>query len=234
MRIVLVVENADYAEPLLYAANKYAYEVVELVTSISALRAVLTKTEVDILVLALEQVSHRQLRQIKHLYLSHPCPIVLFTRRGDAPIINAALQAGVSALVVDGLAAGRVKSIVDLAVIRFHETQTLQKQLQEANTTPAERKLIQQAVEVLMSKTRIPENAARLALYKMALHRNRRMVDVAGLIVGTAQFSGQLHYPVINPVQRPITPIITASGGQRSPPASPQRVNAPWAPAGET
>jgi len=201
MRIMLAVENADYAEPLLYAANKHAYEVVELVTSISALRAVLKKTEADILVIALEQVSHRQLRQIKHLYLSQPRPIVMFTRQSDAPIINAALQAGVSAFVVDGLAAERVKSIVDLAIIRFHETQTLQKQLQDANTTPAERKLIQQAAEILMTRTHISENAARLALHKMALGRNKRMVDVAGVIVNTARFSGQLPSPVIVPVQ---------------------------------
>lgn len=202
MRIALVVESADYAEPLLYAANKHAYEVVELVTSINALRAVLKKAEADILVLALEQVDHRQLRQIERLYLSHPCPIAMFTRRGDAPIINAALQAGVSAFVVDGLAAERIKSIVDLAIIRFHEMQTLQKRLQEANTTPDERKLIHQAAEILMTRTHISENAARLALHKMALSRNKRVVDVAGMIVSTARFSGQLRFPVINPVQR--------------------------------
>lgn len=202
MRIVLVVESADYAEPLLYAASKHAYEVVELVTSINALRAVLKKAEADILVLALEQVDHRQLRQIERLYLGHPCPIAMFTRRGDAPIINAALQAGVSAFVVDGLAAERIKSIVNLAIIRFHETQTLQKQLQEANTTPDERKLIHQAAEILMTRTHISENAARLALHKMALSRNKRVADVAGMIVSTARFSGQLRSPVTNPAQR--------------------------------
>ena len=179
MRIALVVENAEDAELLQRAAHTHAHEVVELVTSIKALRAVLKKTTADILVFALEHIDHRQLRQIERLYLSRPCPIVMFTRQGDAPTINAALKAGISAYIVDGLWLERVKPIMDVAIIRFNETQVLLKELEQANTTAVERTLIRQAADILLQTAHISRNGAQQALRRLALNRNKRTVDVA-------------------------------------------------------
>ena len=179
MRIVLVVENAEDSELLQCAARKHDYEVVELVTSIKALRAVLKKTAADILVFALEHIDHRQLRQIERIYLGHPCPIVMFTRQGDAPTINAALKAGISAYIVDGLWLERVKPIMDVAIIRFNETQVLLKELEQANTTAVERKLIRQAADILVRKAHISQGGAQQALRRLALNRNKRTVDVS-------------------------------------------------------
>jgi response regulator NasT len=179
MRIALVVENAEDAELLQSATHKHGHEIVELVTSITALRAVLKKTAADILVFALEHVNHRQLRQIERIYLGQPCPIVMFTRQGDAPTINAALKAGISAYIVDGLWPERVKPIMDVAIIRFNETQLLLNQLEQTHTTAAERRLIGQAAAILMQKARISRNGAQQALRRLALNRNKRTVDVA-------------------------------------------------------
>lgn len=179
MRIVLVVENAKDAELLQGAARKHAYEVAELVTSIKALRGVLKNTAADILVFALEHIDQRQLRQIERIYLGYPCPIVMFTRQGDAPIINAALKAGISAYIVDGLSPERVKPILDVAVIRFNETQLLLRELEQANTTVVERNLIKQAEDILMKKARLSQSGAHQALRRLALNRNKRTVDIA-------------------------------------------------------
>ncbi len=179
MRIALVVENAEDAELLQSATHKHGHEIVELVTSIPELQLALKTIEADILVFALEHVSHRQLRQIERIYLGQPCPIVMFTRQGDAPTINAALKAGISAYIVDGLWPERVKPIMDVAIIRFNETQLLLNQLEQTHTTAAERRLIGQAAAILMQKARISRNGAQQALRRLALTRNKRTVDVA-------------------------------------------------------
>jgi len=179
MRIALVVENAEDAELLQCAAPRQGHEIVELVTSIPELRLALKAVEADILVFALEHVSHRQLRQIERIYLDQPRPIVMFTREDDLLTINTALKAGISAYVVDGLLLERVKPIIDVAIVRFNETQLLLSQLEQTNTTAAERELIRQAAAILMQKAHISQSGAQQTLRRLALTRNKRTVDVA-------------------------------------------------------
>jgi len=190
MRIALATENLEYADLLKRAASNLSYDIPAHVTSIAALRLTLKKIEADIVVVATTQINSRKLRQIARIHQTHPCPIAVFVNQSDASTINAALKSGISAFVVDGLKAERVKAVLELAVIRFHETQTLQKQLQEINTTPAERSLIRQAIEILMNKAHVSENAAYQGLCKMALNRNKRVADIALFIVTGEQFLG--------------------------------------------
>ncbi|HWQ95332.1 MAG TPA: ANTAR domain-containing protein [Gammaproteobacteria bacterium] len=196
MHIALVTENPEYAELIKQAASNLSHRISAQVTSIPALRAALKRVETDVVVVAATQINSRKLRQIARIHQTHPCPIAMFVNKSDSSTINAALKSGISAFVVDGLRAERVKAVLDLAVIRFHETQTLQKQLQEANTTPTERSLIRQAIEILINKAHVSENAAYQALYKMALNRNKRVTDVAMFIVTGEQFLA--HSPVGN------------------------------------
>ena len=196
MHIALVTENPEYAELIKQAASNLSHRISAQVTSIPALRAALKRVETDVVVVAATQINSRKLRQIARIHQTHPRPIAMFVNKSDSSTINAALKSGISAFVVDGLRAERVKAVLDLAVIRFHETQTLQKQLQEANTTPTERSLIRQAIEILMNKAHVSENAAYQGLYKMALNRNKRVADVAMFIVRGEQFLA--HSPVGN------------------------------------
>ena len=53
----------------------------------------------------------------------------MFADSSDSAMINAAIDAGVSAYVVDGLKKERVKSIVDLSVSRFNAFARLREEL---------------------------------------------------------------------------------------------------------
>ncbi len=183
MRVILAVEHPDYAEILQRAVHDLAYTVAARVRQLNQLCSVARKTETDIILLAVDEIDRIKLRQIERAYFVRPCPIVLFTRRGDTEMINAALKAGVSAFIVDGLRPERIKPIIDTAVIRFNGVQDLLKELEQANTTAQERKLIGQATHILARQAHIPESAAARALRRLALNRNKRTVDVAGCII---------------------------------------------------
>ncbi|MEO6697487.1 MAG: ANTAR domain-containing protein [Gammaproteobacteria bacterium] len=206
MRIALVAESPEYARVLQDAADRLSYPVIVQVTSLPALRATLKSVEADVIVIAVTRTDKRRLRQIERIYHTRPYPIVMFTQQGEAEIISAALKSGISAMVVDGLKSERVKPILDLAIIRFHETQTLQRQLHEVNTTPAERELIRQAAGILMGKAHISENAAQQALYKMALNRNKRTADIAQMLVSGERFQQQTLPARVALQWRPDTP----------------------------
>ena len=61
-------------------------------------------------------------------------PIAMFVDRSDRASIEAAVEAGVSAYVVDGLKQDRVKPILDMAISRFNAFSRLTRELEEARS----------------------------------------------------------------------------------------------------
>jgi response regulator NasT len=119
-----------------------------------------------------------------------PRPVVMFASDGAPETIRAATRAGVSAYVVDGLDAGRIKAIVEAAVARFEDFQALRSQLAEANLRLSERKLVERAKGLLMKSRGLDEEAAYTALRKMAMDRKLKLADVAQRVVDAADFLG--------------------------------------------
>lgn len=87
-----------------------------------------------------------------------PRPIVLFTEDGHPSQLAAAMEAGVSAYVVAGLQAERVKSVLDLAMARFHADQKLRTELSDTKAGLAERKTIERTKGYLMERHHLSEN----------------------------------------------------------------------------
>jgi response regulator NasT len=109
----------------------------------------------------------------------NPRPIVLFSNQRDPEYIRQAVQAGVSAYVVDGLQKERVLPIVEVAMARFREFQALRRELEETRSRLQERKIIEKAKGILMQRRGLSEDAAYQLMRKMAMDRNLRLVEVA-------------------------------------------------------
>jgi response regulator NasT len=93
--------------------------------------------------------------------------------------MNAAIEAGVSAYIVAGLQAERVKPVLDVALARFRREQRLQGELSDTRRQLADRKLIERAKGVLMAKNRLTEEQAYQKLRSMAMNRKLRLAEVA-------------------------------------------------------
>jgi response regulator NasT len=122
-------------------------------------------------------------QQLEQLSRECPLPVVVFTERSDSAPLRAAVKAGVSAYVVDGLEAERVEPVLQTALARFREFQTLRQERDAAVTELAERKLVERAKGILMRRRNLPENVAYTALRKMAMDRGKRLAEVAESIV---------------------------------------------------
>ncbi|HTG39598.1 ANTAR domain-containing response regulator [Sphingomonas sp.] len=119
-------------------------------------------------------------------------PIAMFVDQSDAEATIAAVDAGVSAYVVDGLAKQRIKPILDLAVRRFHAFSRLQTELAEAKSALADRHTIDRAKAILMRRRGLDEPAAYGMLRSHAMKSNRRIVDVAEAIVTSEAMLGDM------------------------------------------
>jgi response regulator NasT len=102
-------------------------------------------------------------------------------------MIGAAIDAGVSAYVVDGLRKDRVKPILDLAIRRFNAFANLQKELQQAKTALAERRIVDKAKLYLMSTRKLAEADAYALLRGTAMRQGKRIAEIAQALVTAAE-----------------------------------------------
>lgn len=117
-------------------------------------------------------------------------PIVLFTE-DDAPAsMDAALEAGVSAYIVAGLQAERVKPVLDVALARFRREQKLLDELEGTRQKLAERKLVDRAKGLLMTRYQLTEDQAYQRLRSMAMNKNLKLAEIAQRLIDVEDLIG--------------------------------------------
>jgi response regulator NasT len=113
-------------------------------------------------------------------------PVAMFVDRSEGGVTAAAIGAGISAYVVDGLRADRIKPVLDAAVARFHMFRTMRAELDATRRALEERKVIDRAKGLLMKARGLDEDAAYALLRRTAMEKGRRVADVAEALVTAA------------------------------------------------
>jgi response regulator NasT len=117
-------------------------------------------------------------------------PIVMFTNDDDTTQVRAAIAAGVTAYVVAGLGAERVRPVLEVAMARFEHEQTLRRELADARTQLSDRKTIDRAKGLLMQRHAMSEPDAYARLRKAAMDKGLRLAEVAQRILDVADLIG--------------------------------------------
>lgn len=117
-------------------------------------------------------------------------PIAMFVDESDDEAIAASIDAGVSAYVIDGLSANRIRPLIDVAVRRFNAFSRLQSDLAEARGRLAEREAIDKAKRILMDSRGLTEPKAYAEIRKAAMDQGRKIADIADAIVMAHKLMG--------------------------------------------
>lgn len=183
VRVLLIDETRARVRVLREALQDAGYEVVQAAAAPLALMKAVERAQPDVIIIDVDSPSRDVLEHIVVMSRSAPRPIVMFASDGAEEKIRAAVRAGVSAYVVDGLEAARVKPIIDVACARFAEFQRLRGELARARESLGERKLVERAKGILMERRGLTEEAAYTALRSMAMDRKLRMTEVARSVI---------------------------------------------------
>ena len=188
MRVMLVHDRAiDQVSPALVA---YQYRVVGMYTPDADLIAQATRLGPDLIVLDMSTPGPLLLDQLRQLGEMLPLPIVMFTDEADSGTIRRAIAAGVTAYVVDGLYVNRLGPVLDVALARFEEMQSLRNELMSTRRNLNDRKRIDRAKGILMQRRGISEDAAYHSLRKLAMQRNQKIGEVADSVISAADLLG--------------------------------------------
>ena len=186
LRVVIVDQNVARASVLEEGLREAGYRDLVVVRDMQNLLRRILDEEPDVILIDLENPNRDVLEQMFQVSRVVSKPVAMFVDRSDAGMIEAAIEAGVGAYVVDGLRKERVKAIVETAVSRFHAFNRLRTELNETRQQLVDRKLIDRAKGIIMRERGMEEDQAYQLMRKTAMRENIRLVQVAQSIVTAA------------------------------------------------
>lgn len=183
LRIVIVDDSGLRATVLEDGLREAGYDDIHVVPPHGAFVAKLERMAPDVVLMDLGSPSRDTLEEMLAVSRALARPIAMFVDQSDDQMIGAAIDAGVSAYVVDGLRKERVKPILDLAIRRFNAFNKMQTELDEARSALADRKTIDRAKALLMSSRNLTEPDAYALLRSTAMNQGRKIVEVAEALI---------------------------------------------------
>jgi two-component system, response regulator / RNA-binding antiterminator len=190
MRIAIVDESASRAAVIHEGIAALDDCEIFVVTQRRGLVARIGEIAPDIVLMDLGNPSRDMLEEYFAVSRALARPIAMFVDESDDEAIAASVEAGVSAYVVDGLAAHRIRPLLDLAVVRFNAYARLQSDLAEARGKLAERDAIDRAKRILMDNRGLPEPAAYKEMRDAAMSQGKRIADIAQAVISAHQLLG--------------------------------------------
>src|SRR5215471_11880059 len=186
LKIVIVDESPIRAAILEDGLREAGFTQVVRVEETTNLLARIYAVDPDVILIDLENPSRDVLEQMFQVSRAVKRPIAMFVDQSDSASIQASVDAGVSAYIVDGLKKERVKPILDLCISRFHAFSRLQAELEKTKTALEERKVIERAKGILMKRKQISEEEAYALLRRTAMNENRKIAEVAQSVITAA------------------------------------------------
>ncbi|WP_114389581.1 ANTAR domain-containing response regulator [Notoacmeibacter marinus] len=159
---------------------------VRLATDMHGIAATIEALQPDVIVIDLGNPNRDMLENAFQLSRAVKKPIAMFVDHSDAAATAAAIEAGVSAYVVDGLKPQRIKPILEMAVGRFNAFAKMERELQMARDALSERKLVERAKAILMRQRNIDEERAYRIMRSAAMNQNRRLAEIAESLITAA------------------------------------------------
>jgi two-component system, response regulator / RNA-binding antiterminator len=192
MRIAIVDESAARAAVIEEGLRETGLNDITLFTERQGLVSRIEALAPDVILIDLTNPRRDELEELFAVSRAISRPVAMFVDQSDAGAMESAIDAGVSAYVVDGMKKERIKPVLELAIRRFNAFARLRCELDEARSALAERDSVDQAKRLLMKKRGMDEPAAYAALRKAAMDSGRKIAEVADALLTAEKLMGGL------------------------------------------
>ncbi|MBR9836299.1 MAG: ANTAR domain-containing response regulator [Salipiger thiooxidans] len=190
LSIVVVEPDRDRALLIVDSLRDAGNYDIHVISEPTGLARRIQALNPDVVLIDIESPSRDMLEELALASGPLDRPVAMFVDRDGAGLTEAAIEAGVSAYIVDGMKPQRVKPIMDAAIARFRIFQRMRTELAETKRALEERKMIDRAKGMLMKARGIDEDEAYALLRKTAMDQGRRVAEVAAALVTAAGLLG--------------------------------------------
>ncbi|MFV0491760.1 MAG: ANTAR domain-containing response regulator [Pseudorhodobacter sp.] len=186
LSILVVTPDAKGAGSIVQGLRNFAAHDMKIMSWETGLDSYVTENRPDIVLVDLTGSSRDIMEEVTHACGPMDRPVVIFIDRSEADRTRAAIEAGVSAYIVNGLQPGRIRPILEMARARFDMMQQIRNELEGARTALEDRKVIDRAKTVLMQARGLDEQAAYTLMRKTAMDQGKRVAEIARQLVAAA------------------------------------------------
>ncbi|PYE86720.1 ANTAR domain-containing response regulator [Phyllobacterium leguminum] len=186
LTILVIDENAIRASIIEEGLREAGHAQVTVIHEVQGVARIIETLQPDVIVIDIENPNRDMMEHLFQLTRTVSRPIAMFVDRADSASIEAAMDAGVSAYIVDGLKKERVKPILDVAVSRFNAFSRLQRELADAKSALEERKIVERAKGILMRMRGLSEEEAFALLRQTAMNEKKKLAEIAQSVVTAA------------------------------------------------
>lgn len=183
---IVISEQPEVTLKLKQALDDSQYKIIFEGSTLQQLLSLKWTVEPELIIALMNTSDSQVLGKFKVINEQFPLPIVIFTHDDRDDAIEQAIEAGVSAYIVDGFREDRVQPILRTAIVRFRQYQDMQKHIKELKTSLADRKIIDRAKGLIMEQRHCSEDEAYRLLRTSAMNQNMRLAQLAQNILATA------------------------------------------------
>ncbi|OWV83601.1 two-component system response regulator [Rhizobium sp. R72] len=186
LNVLVIDENSIRASIIEVGLREAGYDNVTIIDDMNGLARRIMEINPDVIVIDIENPNRDMLESIFQISRAVKRPIAMFVDKSDEASIEAAVEAGVSAYIVDGLKQERVRPILKMAISRFNAFSRLNRELEETRGELENRKLIDRAKGLLMRSRGLTEDEAYALMRRTAMNQNRKIVEIAQSLITAA------------------------------------------------
>lgn len=187
LSVAVIDENSVRAAILLEGLQAAGVGTVTVISERNFLLRRVAELNPDVVIIDLENPSRDVLEQMFQVSRVVQRPVAMFVDQSDSASIQASVDAGVSAYIVDGLKKERIKHILDVAISRFNAFSRLQGELERTKSALEERKIIDRAKGFLMKAKGLTEEDAYALLRRAAMNEKKKIVEIAQSVITAAE-----------------------------------------------
>ena len=187
LTIVIVEQDKERALGIVDSLRETGDHKIHVLAEESGLSRSVAQLNPDVVLIDVANPSRDTIEQLTTASAPMDRPVAFFVDRSDAQMTKTAIEAGVSAYVVDGLQMDRIKPVMDAAIARFQMFHRMRTELETTKRALEERKLIDRAKGMLMKVRGISEDEAYALLRKSAMDQGKKVADVAEALVTAAE-----------------------------------------------
>lgn len=179
LKVAIVDQDASRAAVV--AEGLRASGDVETLTleSTSSLLRNLVAYDPDVIIIDLDDPGRDVLEQMFEIGRIVERPVAMFVDRARDGDVARAIEAGVSAYVVDGLTPKRIRPVLDAAITRYDAFARLRAELNETKGALQDRRDVERAKALIIARRGVSEDEAYRLMRDRAMKERRRMGDLA-------------------------------------------------------
>ncbi|MEL6518725.1 MAG: ANTAR domain-containing protein [Pseudomonadota bacterium] len=186
LSIIVVEQDRDRALMIVDSLKAAGDNDIHVISEVSSLPRRISQLQPDVVLVDLSSPTRDMIEELTIAVSPLDRPVAIFADQSDAALTKAAIEAGVSAYVVDNLRPERLTPVIEAAIARFNMFRRMRDELTETKRALEERKVIDRAKGLLMKARGIDEDTAYAILRKAAMDQGKKISDVASALVTAA------------------------------------------------